>query len=71
MVNAGDPAGTGSIANSVVLFNGTIVLPGTNIFLGVDLPEPGITIKQGDIYVIVSDLADDGEDTPVPVLLEE
>lgn len=67
----GDPAGSGNIANSVVLFNGTVVLPETNIFLGVDIPEPGITIHQGDIYVIVSDLTDDGEDTPVPVLLEE
>lgn len=64
-----DASGSGNINNAITVLNGqfTLTEPG---FIAVPLPQP-VVVKQGDIYVIFTDLGTDAEDTVIPVLLEE
>lgn len=64
-----DASGSGDINDAVVVLNGSFTLDQLG-FIAVGLPEP-IIVKQGDIYIIFTDLSDDADDTVIPVLLEE
>jgi hypothetical protein len=65
----GDATGSGDITRAFVLSSAvaTIDEPG---FLAFALPEP-VTVSQGDIYVIFSDLTTDDEATQLPIVLPE
>jgi hypothetical protein len=62
-----DPASTGNISNATAVFNGAVTLSDVNAIIVFPLPQP-IIVKQGDIYIIFTDLSTDAEDTPVPVV---
>ncbi len=64
-----DASGSGNINNAIAVLNGSFTLAELG-FIAVGLPEP-IIIKQGDVYIIFTDLSDDADDTVIPVLLEE
>lgn len=64
-----DATSSGDINDAVVVRNDTFTLGGLG-FIAFEFPEP-VIVQQGDIYIIFTDLNDDADDTPIPILLLE